>query len=117
MSEILGFRDAIHVPYIVLKCNGALMPGQKCSLRGDRYEEEGISCVPWIPGDGANEFGDPPLDWHGVADPFRETPIVDGDLFRLYIRKECFSGMTHAFQIEVHDRGGTATCHSVCNIY
>jgi hypothetical protein len=25
--------------------------------------------------------------------------------------------LTHDFEIEVHDRGGTAQCHSVCDIF
>jgi hypothetical protein len=107
--ENQGFRDAIHVPFVVTKCNELLQPGAKCSLRDEDYDNPRIACVRWSDGDRP--------DWHGIADPFRETPIAAGELFRLYIRKECFSGMTHQFQIEVHDRGGTDTCHSVCNIF
>lgn len=114
MIDHEGFRDAIHVPFIVCKCVAPLNPGDKCSLRGD---ENHITYVTWKKGDGANEYGDPELDWHGVADPFREVQIQPGELFRLYIRKECYSGLTHQFKIEVHDRGGTANCHSVCNIF
>jgi hypothetical protein len=100
-----GFRDAIHVPFIVCKCIATLNPGEKCSLRGG---DERITYVPWRGGDA--------IDWHGVADPFAKDPIQPGELFRLFIRKECFSGLTHQFQIEVHDTGGTNTCHEVCNI-
>lgn len=114
MTEHEGHRDAIHVPFIVCKCIAPLHPGEKCSLRGS---DSHITYVSWRPGDGANEYGDPPLDWHGVADPFRESPIQAGESFRIYLRKECFSGMTHHFNIEVHDRGGTVNCHSVCDIF
>jgi len=99
-----GFRDAIHVPYIMVTCDTALEPGDKCSLRDNN------KCVKW--------FGeqDEPM-WHGVVNPFLEKPIPSGELFAVYIRKECFSGLRHDFQIETHDRGGTEMCHSVCNIY
>ncbi len=99
-----GFRDAIHVPFIIVTCENALVPGEKCSLRDEK------SCVKW------NGTAEEPM-WHGVADPFRESVIDAGVLFPLYIRKECFSGMRHDFMIEVHDRGGTDTCHTVCNIF
>ena len=113
-EEHVGHRDAIHVPFIVCKCHTPLQPGQKCSLRGDG---DHITYVVWSPGDGANSYGDPPLDWHGVADPFRESPIEVGELFRLFIRKECFSNLTHQFQIEVGDRSGTVNCHSACDVF
>lgn len=106
MTDYEGFRDAIHVPFVVCKCVAPLHPGEKCSLRGS---ESRITYVPWRSGDN--------IGWHGVADPFREAAIQPGELFRLFIRKECFSGLTHRFQIEVHDTGGTDTCHSVCNIF
>jgi hypothetical protein len=35
----------------------------------------------------------------------------------VFIRKECFESLRHDFVIEVHDRGGTNTCHSVCDIF
>lgn len=99
-----GFRDAIHVPFVMVVCDETLEPGEKCSLRhGDR-------CVRW------GGLPDEPM-WHGVADPFLEADIPAGQVFALHIRKECFSGLTHNFQIEVHDRGGTDTCHSVCDIF
>lgn len=99
-----GFRDAIHVPYVVVTCEVDLHPGQKCSLRHQNR------CVKWI-------GVDDDITWHGVADPFVESVIHSGELFRLFIRKECFRGMRHEFEIEVHDRGGTDTCHQVCDIF
>lgn len=103
MEMHVGFRDAIHVPFVVVTCDATLLPGDKCSLRDEN------SCVRW--GGSPNE----PM-WHGVADPFSETPISAGTPFAVYIRKECFSALRHDFTIEVHDTGGTDTCHSVCNI-
>ena len=104
-----GFRDAIHVPFIAVKCGVELLPGDKLSLRHKGDDESCVTCVRWNAGD--------EIMWHGIADPFLEKPIARGELFRLFIRKECFSGLTHQFQIEVNDRGGTDTCHSVCNIF
>jgi hypothetical protein len=104
--ESPGFRDAIHVPFIVVTCDVTVEPGTKCSLRSEE------SCVRW---EGRNQSEEP--EWHGVADPFRESKIIGGESFRLMIRKECFSGLTHNFQIEVGDRGGTSTCHQVCDIW
>lgn len=108
-----GFRDAIHVPYIMVTCETALEPGDKLSLRNDD------KCVKWggKPERGIHDYDDVEPDWHGVADPFRETTIPAGEVFPCMIRKECFSGLTHNFQIEVHDRGGTQTCHSVCDVF
>lgn len=103
MTTYKGFRDAIHVPFVMVDCSADLSPGQKCSLRDD------WTCVPWQEGD--------EIDWHGIADPFRIGVIKAKEVFPLSIRKECFSGLTHNFQIEVHDRGGTDTCHSVCDIF
>lgn len=102
-DEYAGFRDAIHVPYIVVTCDIRLQPGCKVSLRHDNR------CEIWT--------GDPdePM-WHGVADPFRESTIPAGEAFRCMIRKECFTQLRHDFEIDVNDYGGTATCHSVCNI-
>lgn len=100
-----GFRDAVHVPFILVVCDATLQPGDKCSLRDDDHR-----CVKW--GGSPNE----PM-WHGVADPFLEEPIPAGSLFAVHIRKECYSKLTHNFQIEVHDRGGTDTCHEVCNLF
>lgn len=98
-----GFRDAIHVPFIMVTCDIVLQPGEKCSLRN------GDKCVKWC---GARYE---PM-WHGVVDPFLEKPIDAGELFALHIRKECFARLRHDFEIQVHDTGGTATCHSVCEI-
>lgn len=114
-----GFRDAIHVPYIMVTCDVELQPGDKISLRGD--SEWVTKCVKWGGKLASTEFFDDygktePM-WHGVADPWREKPIPAGEVFPCMIRKECFSGMRHDFTIEVHDRGGTATCHSVCDIF
>lgn len=106
LNNYAGFRDAIHVPFIMVTCDEILNPGDKCSLRNDN------KCVEW----GGRSEQDEPM-WHGVADPFRESNIPAGELFPVYIRKECFSGLTHNFQIEVHDRGGTNTCHQVCDIF
>ena len=100
----IGFRDAIHVPFIVVTCETMIEPGDKCSLRHDN------KCEKWRGRD------DEPM-WHGVADPWLEKPINAGEPFRVMIRKECFSGLRHDFTIEVHDRGGTDTCHSVCDIW
>jgi len=99
-----GFRDAIHVPFIIVSCDSELQPGDKISLRHDD------KCVLW---QGSNY--EP--DWHGVAEPFRLTKIPAGELFACFIRKDCFSGLTHNFKIEVNDHGGTDTCHKVCDIF
>jgi hypothetical protein len=99
----LGFRDAVHVPYVIVSCNSELQPGEKVSLRHDNR------CVRW------DDF--PEIEWHGVVDPFRTTTVPAGAAFPVYIRKECFSGLRHDFTIEVHDRGGTDTCHAVCDIF
>ena len=61
-----GFRDAIHVPYVLVTCHTSLTPGQKVSLR------EGNECVAYRPGEDAM--------WHGVADPF-EHQIEANQLF------------------------------------
>lgn len=98
-----GFRDAIHVPFIIVSCDETVSPGDKCSLRHDN------KCCPWSR---LREDW-----WHGVADPFRESDIPAGELFAVYLRKECFGRLRHDFVIEVHDRGGTDTCHSVCDIF
>ena len=104
MKESKGFRDAVHVPFIMVTCGVMVQPGRKVSLRHDD------GCVPWT--------GNRDLTmWHGVADPFREEPIEPGEVFAVYIRKECFTNLTHNFEIEVHDRGGTDFCHSVCEIF
>lgn len=104
MDKRAGFRDAIHVPFIIVTADTVIRPGDKCSLRHEN------KCEKW----GGRD--DEPM-WHGVAEPFRETDIPVGELFAVFIRKECFSGLTHNFQIEVHDRGGTDTCHDVCDIW
>ncbi len=107
MSELqIGFRDAIHVPFIIVTCDSELQPGDKVSLRHDD------ACIKW---GGASEREEP--IWHGVADPFRETAIPAGEPFAVHIRKECFASLRHDFLIEVHDRGGTDTCHQVCDIF
>lgn len=106
----LGFRDAVHVPFVVVTCKADLQPGDKLSLRNIDDESTVIGCVKW----GGRD--DEPM-WHGVADPFRENTIVAGEAFSVWLRKECFSRLTHNFTIEVHDRGGTSTCHSVCDIF
>ena len=107
-----GYRDAIHVPFVMVTCRTDLEPGTKVSLR------HGDTCVKWTgkPAKGENWEDVEPM-WHGVADPFRETAIPSGELFPVYIRKECFGKLRHDFEIVVQDRGGTETCHSVCNIF
>ena len=104
----LGHKDAIHVPFIIVKCDTLLNPGDKCSLRGD-----GTKCVKW---DGNNT--DPLLTWHGVVDPFLMFPVCVGEFFRLMIRKECYSNLYHDFDLEIpgNYNGGTENCHLVCNI-
>lgn len=107
MNQYAGFKDAMHVPYVLVKSNAdLLMPGTRCSLRHDNL------CVPW----GGRPEDVEPM-WHGVVDPFLDGPVNAGELFALWIRKECFTRLRHDFEIEVHDRGGTATCHSVCDIF
>lgn len=106
MQQRPGFRDAIHVPFINVTCTEVLRPGEKVSLRN------GDKCARW---GGKSEEVEPM--WHGVADPFLERDIAPGEVFRCMIRKECFSDLRHDFAIEVHDRGGTDTCHSVCDIF
>ncbi len=112
MSQV-GFRDAIHVPFIVVICPTEINPGDKVSLRND-YEDDRtkITCVKW----GGRPEREEPM-WHGVADPFREAVIPAGEEFQVWIRKECFKGLRHDFKIEVYDRGGTDHCHSVCDIF
>ena len=107
-----GFRDAIHVPFIMVTCNTSVQPGDKLSLRMDD------KCVKWggKPAVGG-EYDEVEPMWHGVADPFRETTIPSGEVFPCLIRKECFSRLRHDFVIEVHDSGGTPTCHAVCDIF
>lgn len=105
-SFFLGDRDAVHVPFVIVKCNAPLARADKISFR------DSFMCVKWL---GGSEEYEPM--WHAIADPFRDGDIPAGELFPAYIRKECFSRLTHTFQIEVHDRGGTKTCHSVCDIF
>jgi len=116
-DQALNRRDAIHVPYITVTCPTQLNPGDKCSLRQDDGK---ITCVKWggLPEHSSSEYDDniEPI-WHGVADPFSEAPILAGQIFALYLRKECFRELRHDFTIEVHDRGGTSTCHQVCDIF
>ena len=84
-----GFRDAIHVPFVVVSCETKLEPGDKVSLRSEK------TCVKWK---GLPEHGDEWADvgvhiepmWHGVVDPFLEKGVEAGELFALYVRKECF---------------------------
>lgn len=104
-STELGYRDAIHVPYIVVTCDQAVSPGDKVSLR------DGKRCVWW------GGYPDEPM-WHGVVDPFIADALVEpGTPFRCMIRPECFTRLRHDFQIETRDRGGTDTCHAVCDIF
>lgn len=112
-----GFRDAMHVPFVFVTCETELQPGDKCSLRHDD------KCVKWSgkpEGNGIYEYKmtvEAEPMWHGVADPFRESPIPANEPFPVFIRRECFTRMRHDFEIEVHDRGGTSTCHLVCDIW
>lgn len=122
----LGFRDAIHVPYVVVQCDDEdLEPGTKVSLRQldtEMYRKV-TRCVRWtgrpVGGDAytADDYDTSEPMWHGVVDPFLESPAPKGTPFRFMLRPECFRGMRHDFDIEVHDRGGTSTCHSVCDIF
>lgn len=110
-----GFRDAIHVPYVVVTCNETAPSGAKAWFDSGscNYDDRPRECRLWRP---STEY-DPQPDWHGVVDPFIEDEtIAPGTPFRLLIRAECFSRLRHDFEIEVHDRGGTATCHSVCDV-
>ena len=104
-----GYKDAIHVPYVMVKCNVDLQPGDKCSLRSEQSDMGENSCVRWN--------GEPRPMWHGVADPFLEAMIPAGELFACHIRNECFRGLRHDFVIEDHDQGGTDTCHQTCDLY
>lgn len=115
-SEQIGHRDAIHVPYIVSVCDVSLNPGEKVSLRNPTDTSE-CRCVRWggLPNIDDEDRGEPM--WHGVADPFVDGVILAGTPFRLMIRKECFTRMTHTFEIDVHDRGGTTHCHQVCDVF
>lgn len=101
-----GFKDAVHVPFVMVRCDTPLERADQVSLRHDH------KCVKWRGGSTDIE----PM-WHGIADPFRDGFIPAGELFPVYIRKECFTRLTHDFEIDVQDRGGTAQCHSVCNIF
>lgn len=111
MNGSLGFRDAIHVPFVVVHCDRDVQPGTKCSLR----DGGGGSVTQRVVWEAMPESEEPM--WHGVADPFVERVISAGTPFRFMLRPECFRGMRHDFDIEVHDRGGTNTCHSVCDIF
>lgn len=106
-----GFRDAIHVPFIMVTCDTVLSPGDKCSLRHEN------TCVKWGGKPETGEDWNVEPKWHGIADPWRESNIPAGEVFPVYLRKECFRDMRHDFLIEVDDQGGTVTCHSVCNIF
>ena len=101
----VGYRDAIHVPFIVVTCDRNINPGDKISLRMDD------KCVLWGYGDGIEE----PM-WHGVVNPFLEQTVLAGKPFRVFIRPECFSRLRHDFTIETNDDGGTDTCHLTCDI-
>jgi len=118
-EQQLGFRDAIHVPYVVVACDTALEPGCKVSLRHNGDDSDVSRCVKWggKPETGLYGRGDVEPMWHGVADPFLESTIPANSPFRCFIRKECFTKLRHDFLIEVYDRGGSNTCHSVCGIF
>lgn len=102
----VGFRDAVHVPYAVVTSPMSLIPGDKCCFRGTG--EEAV-------------LFDPEEDalWHGVVDPFVELKVIPaGTPFRLMVRKECFSGLTHVFEIDTHSKSGPpGTCHNSCNVF
>lgn len=84
-----GFRDAIHVPFVMVTCDTDLQPGDKISFRRD-----GDVCIRW-----AGPSMDWHLDWHGVADPFVEGQIPKGQLFRAMIRKEFYANLRHVFEL------------------
>ncbi len=116
MTRDVGFRDAIHVPFIIVTSDESLHPGMKVSLRHDD------KCVRWEGKPTVFEHpmgndGDTEPMWHGVVDPFLEKSVEAGTPFAVHLRKECFRELRHDFVIEVHDRGGTSTCHSVCDIF
>jgi len=114
---VLGSRDAVHVPFVVVECSDDLEPGQKVSLRDpatSRTLNHGfgspLRCVIWDGG------GTCEPEWHGVVDPFLDGKVSAGTLFRCMIRPGFFSSFRHTFRIETHDSGGTSTCSSVCDI-
>ena len=103
MSEkYIGYRDAEHIPFCVVRCKVKLLPAEKVCFR------DGNWAVKW---DGHSD-----VMWHGVADPFGEDIIEQEKPFKLYIRKECFHGLTHHFMITTNEDGGTSTCHNSCNV-
>ena len=109
-DEVLaeGHKDAIHVPYAVVTSEHLLYPGDKvCFRHGDRAVR--------FSRDSLGEAED--AMWHGVVDPFLENAVEPGTPFRLMVRKECFSGLTHTFTIDTNDRGGTGTCHNSCDVF
>jgi len=113
MDEQAGFRDAIHVPYVIVTCDTPMPRAAKAWLQS-KAGRPPKTCQLWEP---STEF-DPQPDWHGVADPFWKSESIPANTpFRLMIRDECFRRLRHDFEIEVHDRGGTATCHSVCDVW
>lgn len=113
-SEQLGFRDAIHVPFVVVVCDQRASRGAKAWLTSEDMDGPVSQCRLWRNGSEC----DPQPDWHGVVDPFLDSEVIEaGTPFRLMIRKECFRRLRHDFEIDVHDRGGTATCHSVCDVF
>lgn len=99
-----GYQDAVHVAFIVArsKSAGKLLPGTKCSLRYD------YTCKSILESDGKM--------WHGVVDPFLESDVLPGELFHLYIRKECFHSLRHVFEFDDNDYGGSDTCHQTCEL-
>lgn len=112
MTDKPGFRDAIHVPFLVVTCDVDVPRAAKAWIISD--DRRPNKCCLWR----ASTEDDPQPDWHGVADPWCDGDVIAaGTPFRLMLRKECFRELRHDFTIEVHDRGGTATCHSVCDVY
>lgn len=106
-----GFRDAIHVPFVVVTCGENAPRGHRAYFVREWDEGETKKCILW-------HRDAPHPDWHGVVDPFSEHDVIPaGQPFRLMVRERFFSRMRHVFEIEVHDRGGSSTCHQVCDVW
>jgi hypothetical protein len=80
--EELGDKDAIHVAIVSVRAAKAIQPGQRCSLNADREA---------IPNDDKKTYV-------GVADPFRNRPILRGESFWLVLKQDAVDNVQHTWE-------------------
>lgn len=101
--SLIGKRDAVHVPVILVTSNMTLKAGQNV-----KFSNKEMTLVEFCA----------KKDRQAIVDPFIENTLVSGDIFHVLLEPSLVTNLTHQFDIasidkieEVEDLDECAGCY------